>query len=78
LRLHYAVAIMLLNKSWQDSKIPPGFAVVAHNRPHQLIATVARHSSRAKLYRLQLLAHAYQQPASEEQVHHQRASKQQA
>ncbi len=62
---------MLLNINWEDNQTPPGFAVVVHNRPHQLIATLACHSLRAKLYRLQLLAHAYQQPASEEQVHHQ-------
>ncbi len=47
------------------------FAVVVHHRPHQLIATLARQSVRAKLYRPQLLAHAYQQPTSDVQVHHQ-------
>ena len=46
---------------------PTWLAVAVHNRPHQLIATLARHSSRAKLYMLQLLAHTYQQPANEEQ-----------
>ena len=51
---------------------PPGFVVVVEHRPHQLIARLVCWSVRARLYKLQLLAHAYQQPASDVQVHHQR------
>ena len=62
---------MLLNINREDNRTPPGFAGVVHDRPHQLIATFACQSVRAKLHRLQLLAHAYQQPASDVQVHQQ-------
>jgi len=55
----------------EDNRTPPGFAILVHHRPHQLVATLACQSVRAKLYRLQLLAHAYQQPASDVKVHHQ-------
>ena len=65
---------MLLNINREDYRTPPGFAVVVHDRPHQLIATLAFQIVRAKLYRLQLLAHAYQQPTSDVQVHHQQAA----
>jgi len=65
---------MLLNINREDNRTPPGFAVVVHDRPHQFIATLACQSVRAKLYRLQLLAHAYQQPTSDVQVHHQQAA----
>ncbi len=46
----------------EDIKEPPGFAVVAHHKPHQLFAVLDRllcWSVRAELNRLQLLAHAY-------------------
>jgi len=55
----------------EDNRTPPGFAVVVHHKPHQLIVMFVCRSVRAKLDRLQLLAHAYQQPASDVQVHHQ-------
>ena len=55
----------------EDNRTPPGFASIAHHRPHQLFARLVRQSVNAKLYRLQLLAHAYQQPANDVQVHHQ-------
>ncbi len=54
-----------------DNRTPPGFAVVVHHKLHQLFAMFVCRSVRAKLDRLQLLAHAYQQPASDVQVHHQ-------
>jgi len=53
----------------EDNRTPPGFAVVMHHRPYQLIATLACQSVRAKRYRLQLLAHVCQQPASDVKVH---------
>ena len=55
-------------KNQEDSRTPPGFAVVVHLELHQFSATLVCRSVRGKLYRLQLLAHAYQQPASEVQV----------
>ncbi len=56
----------------ENNRTPPGSAVVVvHHRPHQLFAMFVRRSVTAKLYRLQLLSHAYQQPASDVQVHHQ-------
>ena len=54
----------------EDNRTPPGFVVV-HNRAHQVIATLARQSVRIKLYGRQLLAHAYQQPTNDVQVHQQ-------
>ncbi len=63
---------MPLKRNQEDNRPPPGFAVVVvHHRPHQLIAMLVCQSVRAKLYRYQLLAHAYQQPVSDVQVHHQ-------
>ncbi len=50
---------------------PPGFAAVVHHIPYQLIARLVCQSGRAKVYRLQLLAHAHQQSASDVQIHHQ-------
>ncbi len=68
---------MLIKITEEDNRTPPGFAVVVvHHRPHQLNATLVCRSVRAKLYRLQLLAHAYQQPASDVQVHHQQPNAQ--
>ncbi len=63
---------MPLTRHQEDNMTPPGFVVVVEHRPHQLIARLVCWSVRARLYRLQLLAHAYQQPASDVQVHHQR------
>jgi len=62
---------MPIQTNQEDNRTPPGFAVVVHYRPHQLIAMLACQSVWAKLYTLQLLAHAYQQPASDVKVHHQ-------
>ena len=66
---------MLLNIKHEDNKTPPGFVVV-RNRAHQLIATCAHQSTRAKLYRPQLHAHAYQQPTCDVQVHQQQPNAQ--
>jgi hypothetical protein len=55
----------------EDNRTPPGFAVVVHHKPPQLFAMFVCRSVRAKLDRPQLLTHAYQQPASDVQVHHQ-------
>ncbi len=61
----------MLTVYWEDNKTPPGFVVV-HDRPHELTATLACQSVTARLYMVQLLAHGYQQPASDVQIHHQR------
>ena len=50
---------------------PPGLAAAVHHIPYQLIARLVCQSGRAKVYRLQLLAHAHQQSASDVQIHHQ-------
>jgi len=59
-----------------DNRTPPGFAVVVHHKSHQLFAVFVCRSVRAELNRLQLLAHAYQQPVSDVQVHHQQPNAQ--
>ncbi len=61
---------MPIKTNQEDNSTPPGFAVIVHHRPHQLVGTLACQSVKAKLCRLQLLAHAYQQPASDIKVHH--------
>jgi len=55
----------------QEDKRPGFAAAVVLCIPHQLFAMLVCWSVRAKVYKLQLLAHAYQQPASDVQVHHQ-------
>ncbi len=58
--------------SQDDTRTLSGLAVVVvHDTPHQLSARLVCQSVRAKLCRLQLLAHAFQQPASGVQLHHQ-------
>ena len=72
LHCNHNIDFMLIKIIEEDNRTPPDFAVsVVHHRPHQVNATLVCRSVRAKLYRLQLLAHAYQQPASDVQVHHQ-------
>jgi len=72
---HIVIKIMEVEIKQEDNRTPPDFAVVVvHHRPHQLIATLVCQSVRAKLYRLQILAHAYQQPASDVQVYRQQSA----
>ncbi len=60
----------------KDTRTLPDLAVVVvRHTPHQLIAMLACQRERAKLYRLQLLTHVDQQPASDVQVHHQQPAR---
>ena len=61
--------------SQDDTRTLSGLAVVVvHDTPHQLSARLVCQSVRAKLSRLQLLAHAYQQPASDVQARQQQSA----
>ena len=61
-----------INRKSGRQQDPPGFAAAAvHHTPHQLFARFVCQSVRAKLSRLQLVAHAYEQAASDIQAHHQ-------